>query len=179
MDAQERIDKIKSGERHPADKYQTQFADELINHMRNGKSISSFQALLFDKFQVSITKQTLYNWRDRHGEFAQAMEIGKSMALNFFENLLTSAATGTLPKSLVEMKSKGINITPVIFALKTRFFKEYGESIKLQGNEEASPIKVEHTVDASKFSTDDLKTMHSIMSKVGNECSHSEKLKES
>jgi len=163
MDKDERIQQIINGERHPADKYREEFALELIIHMRNGKSFTSFQALLYDKYNVRITKKTLYNWRDRHPEFAESMEIGKAVALNFFENLLISASTGTMPEILEKKNSKGINLSGVIFALKTRFFREYGENVKLQGNEEAPPIKHSHKIDLDTFQTADLETMLEIV----------------
>ena len=113
------------------EKYQSEFCEDIIRHMSQGKSIASFIAYLYDKYNLRITRKTITNWRKSHPEFDEAVEVGKSRALSFFESLLISATTGVMPKQLIDQESSGVNMSGVIFALKTRFHKDYGDLSKI------------------------------------------------
>jgi len=114
-------------ELHPSEKYKPEFCDAVIDHMSSGKSLASFQARIYDEFRIRVTRKTFYNWQDRYPEFKKAVDTGKAKALIFFEELLLAGSSGVMPKELQDKKSKGINLSGVIFALKTRFHREYGE----------------------------------------------------
>lgn len=112
-------------------KFRPEFCQDIVDHMSNGKSLTSFSALLYDKYGLMTCKKTLYNWMKRYPEFEESVEVGRTKALTFFETMLVSAMTGTMPEILKKKESSGINMTAVIFALKTRFFKEYGDKSKI------------------------------------------------
>lgn len=114
------------------EKYRPEFCDDIIKHMSQGKSLTSFIAYLYDKYELRITRKTILNWASRHEDFGTAVEVGKSRALAFFEALLISSTTGVLPKQLKDQESTGVNMSGVVFALKTRFHKEYGDMSKLE-----------------------------------------------
>lgn len=89
--------------------------------MRQGFSFSSFAA------KIGVGRRTLYDWCRCHPEFWEAYEQGYSAALLHFEKQLNNGIQGKTTKT-----SKGINPTLLIFALKTRFHKEYGSPEKLE-----------------------------------------------
>ena len=118
-------------------KWRDEFPNELIKHMISGNSFESFAGHVFKKFKIMVSRTALYNWCDKshdqyHEDFAEAKELGVSLALGYYENLLKSKAVGVLPASLEKLKSRGIDITAVIFALKTRFHSVYGENKRIE-----------------------------------------------
>lgn len=94
--------------------YKEEYCQMLIDHMSKGYSFESFAGT------VSCTGRTLDNWVLRHPEFKEAKGIGLKKGLAFLEKLLFEA-----------IKDKNMNYGPVIFALKTRFYKMYGDKSKL------------------------------------------------
>lgn len=108
------------------DKYKLEYCDLLIDMMSKGYSLGSFCA------EIKINRDTAYNWKERHPEFAQACLDGYHQGLRFYEDLLVNAAKGLLPEHLKEKGSKGVNLTAVIFTLKTRFHREYGEASRVE-----------------------------------------------
>jgi hypothetical protein len=105
--------------------YKPEYCEQLVKFMSQGYSVASFGA------EVKKTKQTLYNWIDKYPEFAEAHAIGKQAALKFFELMLINCAMGIVPEQLKKLGSKKVDVTAVIFALKTRFHREYGEVQKV------------------------------------------------
>lgn len=100
--------------------YKPEFAETAKSILSQGFSIASVCA------ELSICRNVCYEWIATHKDFSDAVKEGQELAQRFWETLLVSDATGTLPKSLQAKNSKGINTTAVIFALKTRFHKDYG-----------------------------------------------------
>lgn len=90
----------------PPSKYDPKFCDELIQHMSEGFSFESFAA------KVSVSRATLYNWRDGKPEFSEAFGIGEMKSLAWWELAASMAVRG---------KIEGFNATVWIFTLKNRF----------------------------------------------------------
>ena len=107
------------------DNYKPEHCEQLINFMKKGYSLASFGA------EIGRCRMTLYRWMDKYPEFAEAHRIGKQSALKFFETMLVNASMGIIPRQLKDLGSKKIDITAVIFALKTRFHHDYGEHQKI------------------------------------------------
>ena len=59
--------------------YDPGYCPMLIEHMREGYSLESFGGV------ISKGKQTLYNWRDKHPDFRDAIEIGFAACQLFWE----------------------------------------------------------------------------------------------
>ena len=74
-------------------KYRDNYPAKLIEHMRDGNPFASFGA------EVGCSKQTLYNWMAAHPEFAEAREIGRSLALKWWID--AGKANLVVPKSHV------------------------------------------------------------------------------
>ena len=126
----------------PQSRYEVRFCADLIDHMKNGYSFTSFSATLYDKYKVKIGRTALFNWVKLYPEFAEAKEIGESRALKFLEKHLRVHVTGYIPPEIEKKQNKKMSVTMVVFALKTRFYREYGDQLKLQGVENGEPITV-------------------------------------
>ena len=120
--------------------------------MKMGYSFRSFAGTLYEKYGVSVHEGTLRTWSDKFPEFGEAKKTAYSLALKFFEKFLRYHILGAVPQELKDQQNTKMSSTMVIFTLKTRFFKEYGDQLKLQGVEGGTPIKTEniHIPDYSK-----------------------------
>ena len=79
----------------PASKYDPEYCEQLINHMSEGGSFKSFGGI------VGVSKQTLYDWCQRHSEFAEAKDIGRAKSEFFWINLGKKLALGEVKGSAV------------------------------------------------------------------------------
>ncbi len=127
--------------------YKSEFCEMLIQHMSQGLSYESFGAV------VKCGRTTLYDWERKHPEWVKAKQEGTSVALKFWESLLAAKAFGS---------KKEIDITAVIFCLKTRFHQTYGEHQKVQLSGE---ITTKSETDLSALSDAELRTVQKIMAK--------------
>lgn len=71
--------KVKRPVGRPSD-YKPEYCDLVIEHMKKGKSIRSFCAL------VQAVPHTVYKWMDDFPEFMHAVKIGKSEAFRWWED---------------------------------------------------------------------------------------------
>lgn len=90
----------------------------LIDHMAKGKSFESFAAT------AKVGRRTLFDWLEVHTEWKEAKEQAEMAALDFFETRLIAGISG---QKIPNFDHKLSNPTLMIFALKTRFHKVYGE----------------------------------------------------
>lgn len=86
--------------------YKPEYCEALIKHCSEGLSFESFAA------QVSTTSDVLYDWVEKHEEFASAKKEGLALALEFYEKIGRNGMLGKLP---------GFNVTAWIFTMKNRF----------------------------------------------------------
>ena len=108
-------------------KYRKAYCEELIKWMGKGKSYITWGA----KHDPRIATSTQYNWEKDFPEWKEAKRIGYALGLDYYENLLQSVMLGIVPGELKALGSKNINLTAVIFTLKTRFHNQYGEISKV------------------------------------------------
>lgn len=99
-------------------KYEPRFCQMLIDHMSQGKSFESFGAT------AKVGRRTLFDWLEKHQDWKEAKERGEMAALSFFETRLMAGISG---QKVQNFDHKLSNPTLLIFALKTRFHKTYGE----------------------------------------------------
>ena len=127
-------------------KYNPKYCDALIEFMSMGHSFSAFPGLIYEKFnKEKVHIRTLERWRDRYPEFEEAYEIGKARGLILFESFMRFHITGLMNDKIKSKQVKSMDKTCLIFTLKTRFYKEYGDQLKLQGaSENAPPITITH-----------------------------------
>lgn len=131
-------------------KYKNDYAEILVNHMKEGNSFESFGAI------IHTTTRTLNAWVEKYPAFKLAKEVGKQYELAYWEGLLQKGATGQLPpikkrmttfdgkkniKQITIIDEPGrFNATAVIFALKNKFRDLYREKIEVE-NSNADPIE--------------------------------------
>ncbi len=80
-------------------KYHPIFCFDVIEHMRRGGSITSFPGYLYRKHKIKINPDTIYAWKTAYPEFSEALELGKSCALDFYEQVSIKAMQGRLKTS--------------------------------------------------------------------------------
>lgn len=117
-------------------KYKEEFCEDLIRHMSQGYSYTTWGV------SHDISTSAMYKWENEHPEWLDAKKRGYAAGQIFFEKLLMSASMGIIPENLKKIESKGINLSAVIFALKTRFHKEYSEKIEVDNTSSDGSMKV-------------------------------------
>jgi hypothetical protein len=118
-------------------RYKKEYCEMLKEHAKTGRSYTAFAA------EIGVCRDTLYDWEQLHPEWKAAKKEAFDTAFNFWEKLLISKAVG---------QKKDIDLTAVIFTLKTRFHKEYGEYQKIAhvGADEEKPIEISFNPKAIK-----------------------------
>lgn len=112
------MDIIKDLGGRPTD-YKPEYAKMLLDHLSQGYSIGSFGG------DIGVVRSTIYNWIEKHEDFKQAKQQGYANGLKFFEKIIFACALGQ------KINNGTPNVTAVIFILKTRFHKFYGEVQKM------------------------------------------------
>lgn len=70
--------------------YKIEYCDQLVEHMSRGYSLESFAG------KIGIHRSILYDWRDAHPEFKEAMLVGTDKSLLFYESLGIQGMAGKL-----------------------------------------------------------------------------------
>lgn len=79
-------------------KYKPEFCNLLIEHMKRGLSFESFGA----EDGVGVSKETLYNWLERHKEFLDARKRGFPYLEAYYIKTGQSIATGQMRRVSAE-----------------------------------------------------------------------------
>jgi len=106
--------------------YKSEYCKMLIDHMKQGGSFTTFMTI------AHVSRDTLYKWLDRFPEFKEAKKIAEAEALKFFEKILAAKISGVDIPGFDPRKS---DTACLIFALKTRFHKHYGEKAREEQSE--------------------------------------------
>ena len=114
-------------------KYDESYPNLLIEHMRKGLSFQTFGV------QINVVRSTLYEWVDKYPEFNKAKEIGTMAGQDFMEKRLAAKISG---QKINGLNVKDIDNACLIFALKTRFHKTYGDK-----HEEKQDMNINITID--------------------------------
>jgi hypothetical protein len=80
--------------------------------LAQGKSIASVA------FRLGVCRDTIYDWRDKHPEFAQALKRGKEASQEHWEDIGYEGICGD---------RKGFSATAWMFVMKNRFRDDYQE----------------------------------------------------
>lgn len=105
--------------------YKPEYCDELIAHMRGGKSYDTFATV------AGVSLSTLYNWEQAHPDFLEAKEKGWMLSLAWWEQVAMAAVTGQVLKNKTGetvVNGPKVNTAVLIFTLKCRFPKQYREA---------------------------------------------------
>ncbi|MEK7500455.1 MAG: hypothetical protein AAB649_07710 [Patescibacteria group bacterium] len=95
-----------------AAKYSSELCELATNILSTGKSLASICS------KLNITRTTLYEWRDTHPEFRDAIELGLQKAQEVWEQMGRDGINGDI---------KGFGAAPWIFSMKNRFRADYAE----------------------------------------------------
>lgn len=109
-------------------KYKDEFCQIVIDEMSKGFSITATAATL------GVCKDTVYDWKKKIPAFSDAINQGYALGLKHFENLLMKKVDGT---------KRNVDTSCLLFVLKTRFHKEYGEIQKHEVKHSSIEIKKE------------------------------------
>jgi len=120
-------------------KYKPEYCQKLIDHMKSGLSFQTFGA------QVNVVRATIYNWLEDYPEFKKAKDIGNALAQDFMEKRLAAKISG---QKINGLNVKDIDNSCLIFALKTRFHKTYGDKHE---HEHTGEIKINIDKDDAKL----------------------------
>ena len=107
----------------PQDRYRDEYDQMLISHMSKGMSFMSFGGV------VNAGRATMYEWCGRYPKFKEAKQVGELKCQQWMEQRLAIKISGQDVKGI---DTKKIDTTALIFALKTRFHKTYGEKTETE-----------------------------------------------
>lgn len=108
------------------------YCDEAIEFLAQGYSITALAGYL------GVCRATIYNWKDEHPEFLDAINKGLAKSVLWWESVLRGLAMG---------QGDG-NATAVIFALKNRAAAEWRDRIETEvTGKDGGPIQ---TADVSE-----------------------------
>lgn len=105
--------------------YKKEWCEALVKHMSQGHSFSTFSTI------CGVTRTTMYEWVEKFPEFRDAKINGEEAAKKFLEKRLMAKISGQ-DLSSIGIDTKKIDTACLIFALKTRFYKEYGDRSKIE-----------------------------------------------
>lgn len=120
-------------------KYKPEYCQDLIEHMSKGLSYTTWGA------DHNIATSTIYQWEKDIPEWKEAKEKAFKKAQEFFEKRLIAKVSG---QEIKGFDSKKVDTTCLIFALKTRFHKDYSEKQQIeQKTEERRIVEVKKASD--------------------------------
>lgn len=97
-------------------KFHHKFCTQVVQHMRSGKSLRSFAGT------IGVSPTTIDRWAKENEEFAEAIEIAKSINLCTWEDIAIEQATG---------ESKGQSST-LTFMLKNLHAETYKDKVNVE-----------------------------------------------
>jgi hypothetical protein len=95
--------------------YKPEYCEIAASVLAGGESLAAVCA------ELNCCRKTLYNWRDAHPEFADALHIGLQKAQRDWEALGRSGIQGDIDK---------FSASPWIFTMKNRFRDDYQDDKK-------------------------------------------------
>jgi hypothetical protein len=124
-------------------KYSEAYCNEVVEHMREGASLTSFAA------EIGVARSTINEWIDNHPAFSEAVNKGKAKCAAWWEKQGRLGATGQAP----------VNPTLVIFGLKNMAGDDWRDR-KDHNHVSDDGSMTPRVLDASKLSTE---TMREIL----------------
>ena len=112
-------------------KYDKKYCKMLIAHMEKGKSLDSFGGV------IGVHRATIYRWKNKHKEFAEAYEIGWCKSLNKWEDIGIAGL-------YMGGKDNPFNSTVWIFNMKNRFGWKDKAEVEQQVND--NTITLNYTI---------------------------------
>lgn len=105
-------------------KYEQRFCDEVVEHMKDGASLTSFAA------EIDVARSTINEWMEAHPEFSEAVKRAKAKCAAWWEKKGREGASGDSP----------VNPTLVIFGLKNMAAEDWREKQEIDHTTAGKPI---------------------------------------
>lgn len=97
-------------------KYDPEYCEQLIEHMSKGLSFEAFAG------HVGVSKQTIYDWVDRHEEFKEAKDIATEKCRLWWESVgIKHIVTRSKSEQGIGSKSTSLNSQVWTINMKNRF----------------------------------------------------------
>lgn len=116
-------------------KYKPEYCKILEDHLSSGCTLNSIGA------EIPVAMSTIHEWIAKYPAFKEAHKNGKAKALKVDEQLLRALITGV---GSGQINPKNMNVTALIFKMKTVHHKIYGDQNKIELNA-TSTIKIDKT----------------------------------
>lgn len=92
--------------------YRPEYCEIAVKVLSDGESLAAVCC------ELDVCRDTLYEWKDKHPEFAKALQRGLQKAQRVWETIGKDGVTGNIEK---------FSATPWIFTMKNRFRADYQE----------------------------------------------------
>ena len=102
-------------------KYKKEYCKMIEDDLAKGYSITASAAIF------NVARETIYDWAKKYPDFSNSIKRGLGKSQRHFEKLLAAKVSGQTIKGFDQRKS---DLTGIIFALKTRFYKDWGDITK-------------------------------------------------
>jgi hypothetical protein len=103
-------------------KYKKRYCEDVIEHMKNGASFTSFAA------KIQVADSRIRDWKKRHPEFRAACNIAEKRSQDWWENFAMQSATGRLYDKVHKGKYDRHNPGMIQFIMKQRFYRDYNRA---------------------------------------------------
>jgi len=103
-------------------KYKKRYCEDVIEHMKNGASFTSFAA------SIEVPRQRLLEWKKKYKEFRVACDTAEHLSQQWWENFAMQAATGRIYDKAHKGKYDKHNAGMIQFIMKQRFYRDYNRA---------------------------------------------------
>lgn len=110
-------------------KYDPAFCDQVVEHMRDGASLTSFAA------EIGVCRDTLTEWCAVHEDFSLAVKRGKAVCAAWWEKTARAGAAGG-----------NANPTLCIFGLKNMAAEDWRDKVETEHSGNLTVTKVEREI---------------------------------
>lgn len=127
-------------------KYKPEYCEMVVEHMKNGKSLTSFAA------SIGAYRDIIYAWQRANPEFLHACKHAQALSQQWFEDFANQAMTGRLFDP--EYKGKYDKYNPnMLQFLMSRRFRDYNK--ETQKDESSKNLNINLSYDPKKLSEEE------------------------
>lgn len=106
--------------------YNESYCDKIVQVLGGGKSIASVAK------NFGVARRTIYEWRDKHPEFAEALRLGMDASQEYWEEIGHDGVLGEV---------KNFSAATWIFIMKNRFRDDYKDKEKEDTSDSQSVLE--------------------------------------